>query len=126
MPEVQRWTEASGRSNVEIIGRLSRSELAGLMKRARILIWPSEGCYETFGFVAVENFICGVPVVASRIGVQKKTSADGVTGLRFEPGNGADLAEKAAWIHRVEAAKMGHMAHAEYEKNIPAKEIIPC
>jgi glycosyltransferase involved in cell wall biosynthesis len=126
VPEVQRWIEASGRSNVEIIGRLSRSELAGLLKGARILIWPSEGYHETFGYIAVENFSCRVPVVASRIGVQKKTAADGVTGLRFEPGNGADLAEKAAWTHRVEAAKMGHMAHAECEKNMPTKEIIPC
>ena len=102
---------------IEIVSRLEREELTALFHGARFLVWPSGGYYETFGLVAVEAFACGVPVIASKIGVMAEIVQDGVTGLHFEPGNAADLAAKVewAWNHPEETARMGRAARAEYE-----------
>jgi glycosyltransferase involved in cell wall biosynthesis len=127
LSDVHRWIQTSGRSNVEVVRRLSRHELIRLMQNARMLIWPSEGYYETFGYVAMESFSCGVPVLTSRIGVQAETVTDGVTGLHFQPGDAADLARKAAWAwDRPEMTRqMGRAAREEFlnkytsERNYP-------
>lgn len=116
--EVQAWIRRHGRKNVEIVGPLSGTELTGLMKGARFFVWPSEGYYETFGYVAVESYGCGVPVLTSRIGVQEEMVLDGVTGIHFRPGDAGDLAAKAAWAwdHPSETAALGRAARNEYEK----------
>jgi glycosyltransferase involved in cell wall biosynthesis len=121
--EVQAWIRSHGRHNVETVGTLSRTELIDLMKGARFFVWPSEGYYETFGYVAVESFGGGVPVLTSRIGVQEETIMDGVTGLHFQPGDAGDLAAKAAWAwnHPSETAAMGRAARKEYEKKYTAE-----
>jgi glycosyltransferase involved in cell wall biosynthesis len=125
--EVQAWIRKHGRNNVETIGLLSRSELTDLIKGARFFVWPSEGYYETFGYVAVESFSCGVPVLTSRIGVQEETVSDGGTGWHFQPGDVEDLAAKAAWAwdHPSETAALGRAARKEYEKKYTAQEAYP-
>ncbi len=56
-------------------------------------IWP-----ENSPLVLREAFLCGVPVIASRIGGIPEIVQDGVNGLLFEPGRSADLRRV---IHRV-------------------------
>jgi glycosyltransferase involved in cell wall biosynthesis len=109
---------------IDVIGRLSKEELTEKIKKARFLVWPSEGFYETFGYVAVESFSCGVPVIASRIGVLREIVADGVTGLHFTPGDSQDLAAKVrwAWEHPAEMAEMGRNARREYEAKYTAEK----
>jgi glycosyltransferase involved in cell wall biosynthesis len=93
------------------------------MQGARFLVWPSQGYYETFGRVAAEAFSCGVPVLASRIGVTEEIVADGRTGLHFTPGDPEDLAAKVewAWAHPEEMAAMGRAARREYEAKYTAE-----
>ncbi len=55
---------------ITLVPRPQRENLFELIKGARFLVWPSEGYNETFGLVAIEAFACGVPVLASRIGVR--------------------------------------------------------
>lgn len=109
--------------SVQIIGRLSKEELTAKIKSSAFLVWPSEGYYETFGYVAVESFSCGVPVIASRIGVPGEIVTDGVTGLLFNPGDPVDLAAKArwAWDHPAEMIQMGLNARREYEMRYTAE-----
>ena len=116
--EVVNIINANRLDNVELLGRLHRGELTELIQNARFLIWPSEGYYETFGYVAVESFGCGVPVIASRIGVCCEMITDGVTGLHFNPGDPNDLAEKVrwAWVHPDAMAILGKNARREYEE----------
>lgn len=104
-------------TSVQILPRLTRDELVGLMKGARFLVWPSGGLYETFGYVAAEAFSCGVPVIASRVGVAEEIVVDGRTGLHFTAGDADDLAAKVewAWSHPDEIVAMGRAARAEYE-----------
>ena len=116
LPEVQEVARKSGGA-IEILPRLDRAGLNQLMSGARFLIWPSEGYYETFGYVAVEAFSCGVPVVASRVGVAEEIVRDQETGLHFRYGDADDLAAKMewAWAHPNEMEAMGRSARAEYE-----------
>jgi glycosyltransferase involved in cell wall biosynthesis len=108
---------------VEVVGRLSRDELTQKVKNARFLVWPSEGYCETFGYVAVESFSCGVPVIASRIGVLSEVVTDGFTGLHYHPGDQQDLAAKVrwAWEHPAEMAEMGGNARRQYETRYTAE-----
>lgn len=114
--KVHRHASESGGS-IQILPRLERDKLVGLMQGARFLVWPSEGYYETFGYVAAEAFSCGVPVLASRTGVMEEMVEDERTGLHFTPGDAGDLAAKVewAWTHPEEMAAMGRAARAEYE-----------
>ena len=107
---------------VELVQRLAKKEVLGLVQGARFLVWPSEGYYETFGLVAVEAFACGVPVVASKVGVMAEIVEDGRTGLHFTPGDSHDLARKVewAWSHPEAMSEMGRAARAEYENKYTA------
>ncbi|PKO51997.1 MAG: transferase [Betaproteobacteria bacterium HGW-Betaproteobacteria-20] len=86
------------------------------MRQSAYLVVPSIW-YENFPRTIVEAFACGLPVIASRIGALAEIVEDGRTGLLFEAGNAADLADKLAWAeaHPEEMVKMGMAAHAEYE-----------
>jgi glycosyltransferase involved in cell wall biosynthesis len=116
LPEVQEIARKS-RGAVELVPRLDRKGLNNLISGARFLIWPSEGYYETFGYAAVEAFSCGVPVIASRVGVAEEIVQDQRTGLHFTSGDPNDLAAKVewAWSHPSEMEAMGREARAEYE-----------
>lgn len=109
---------------IELIGRLEQEKLIDLIKGARFLVWPSEGYYETFGFVAAEAFACGVPVIASRIGVMQEMVTDNLTGLLFNPGDSTDLAAKVvwAWQHPDEMVSFGRNDRVEYEKKYSADQ----
>lgn len=110
-------------SCIEFLKRLDINQLVDLRKKARFLIWPSEGYYETFGLAAVECFAQGVPVIASNIGVMAEIVEDGKTGLLFNPGDPADLAYKIEWLwkHPEESSRMGQNARRVYEKKYTAE-----
>jgi glycosyltransferase involved in cell wall biosynthesis len=112
---------------IQIVDRLSQTDLTQLIKGARFLVWPSEGCYETFGFVAAEAYACGVPVIASNIGVMQEMVHDGVTGLHFIQGSADDLVAKVSWAwgHPDEIVKMGTNARQEFEKKYTADRVYP-
>jgi glycosyltransferase involved in cell wall biosynthesis len=116
LAEVQEAARKSGGA-IEILPRLDRKGLNELLSDACFLIWPSRGYYETFGYVAIEAFACGVPVIASRVGVAEEIVQDHRTGLHFISGDADDLAAKVdwAWTHPNEMEAMGWAARAEYE-----------
>ena len=111
------------KGSVALLPRLSGNELAELIQGARFLVWPSEGYYETFGRVAAEAFACGVPVVASDVGVAREIVCEGRTGLHFAAADPEDLAAKVewAWAHPEEMAGMGRAARAQYEAKYTAE-----
>ena len=98
------------------LGFLSRDEIMERMGSASFLIVPSV-CYEQLPTTILEAFSCGLPVIASRLGVLTNIVQEGVTGLLFNPGDAADLAAKIAWAHAHvdEMKSMGRAARAEYE-----------
>ncbi len=107
--------------SVSYAGRLSRPDTLAAMKGARFLIFPSEW-YEGFPVTIAEAFACGIPVVCSRLGSMAEIVADGETGLHFEAGNTAELAEKVrwGWEHLGEMNAMGRRARQEFERKYTA------
>lgn len=98
------------------LGYRPLDEIMQRMGTARFLVLPSI-CYENSPRTIVEAFASGLPVIATRLGALADIVEDGVTGLLFNPGDGADLAAKMAWAsgHPEEMARMGKAARAEYE-----------
>jgi glycosyltransferase involved in cell wall biosynthesis len=104
-------------SQIEWVPRVSDDGLIRLFQGAAVLVWPSEGLYESFGLVAIEAFACGIPVIASNLGAMAEVVRDRVTGMHFTSGDAPDLAAKVewAWGHRGEIRAMGDAARIEYE-----------
>ena len=107
--------------SIHMMPYLSQSECFDMIKRARLLVWPSDT--ETFGLVAIESFACGTPVIASRSSAMVEVVEDKKTGLLFEAGDPEDLAAKVAWswTHPREMAAMGRAARAEYKSKYTAE-----
>lgn len=101
---------------VQMLGALPLAEVQQQMARARALVLPSIW-YENFPRTLVEAFAAGLPVIASRIGALAELVVDGQTGLLFEPGDAAALADRLRWAmqHGPEMARMGERARAVYE-----------
>jgi glycosyltransferase involved in cell wall biosynthesis len=105
-----------GLGNVHALGFRDAETVRAAMNQAACLVIPSI-CYENFPRTLVEAFACGLPAVASRLGAMASLIREGETGLLFEPGSSAALAEKLAWAeaHPDEIIRMGKAARLEYE-----------
>ncbi len=121
-PRLEQEIAASGLQNVTLLGQRARSETLSLIKAARLLVFPSEW-YETFGLTIVEAMACGVPVIASRIGVVTDTITDGVTGLLFAPGDHHALADTIAraWNDPAGMRPIGRNARRGFEARYSAE-----
>ena len=98
------------------LGSQPINEVLALMSRAAFLVLPS-ACYEGFPRTLVEAYACGLPVIASRHGSLKELVHEGRTGLLFEPGDAAGLADCIRWaqVHPEAMLDMGRAARDEYE-----------
>lgn len=68
-----------------------RSELATVYRKADVLVFTSEWA-EPFGLTPIEAMACGTPVVGSATGGSAGFLVDGVTCLRYPPGDASALA----------------------------------
>lgn len=109
--------------NVTWLKWLPRPEILERMKNASVLILPSTW-YEGFPMIIAEAFAVGLPVIASNLGSMSSIVDHQRTGLHFEPGNAAALAEAVRWwtTHPDEAAFMRSEARLEYETKYTAEE----
>src|SRR5260221_1562910 len=68
--DIQRWRSLAGELGIgpatAFVGRLDRPGVAAEMARARLFVHPSPS--ETFGVVAAEAILSGLPVAARRSG----------------------------------------------------------
>src|SRR5919197_715470 len=75
--------------HIHFLGFVEEPTLLALYKLSDIFVIPS--LYEPFGLVALEAMASGVPVVVSDIGGLSEIIENGVTGLRFLPGDSNSL-----------------------------------
>lgn len=87
--------------NIEFLGYIDDSLQAEYYSRCRALVFPG---VEDFGIVPLEANAAGRPVIAFKGGGALDTVVDGVTGLFFEEGTGASLAEAVRKIEDGEAS----------------------
>ncbi|AZN36846.1 glycosyltransferase [Iodobacter ciconiae] len=97
------------------LGVLSSDGIRLEMQKSYALVLPSIW-YENMPMILVEAFMSGLPVIASRIGALAELVEDGVTGLLFNVGDSADLAEKMKWAmeHPELMLEMGKNARKKY------------
>jgi glycosyltransferase involved in cell wall biosynthesis len=110
---------------VTLLGAIRPAEVAAEMRRAAVLVMPSQW-YESFPMVLVEAFAEGLPVVTSRLGAMAEIVEDGVTGLHAAPGDADDLGRRiAAALADPEATlAMGERARAAYlERYTPERNL---
>jgi glycosyltransferase involved in cell wall biosynthesis len=109
--------------HVELLGQLPRPDVHEVLRKARVLIFPS-AWYEPFGMILAEAFACGVPAIASRLGAMAEIVHDGQTGLHFAPGDPNDLAAKVLWAftHPERLEQMAHRARYTFESKYRAEE----
>jgi glycosyltransferase involved in cell wall biosynthesis len=107
----------AGDGRLRYDGYLQHEDVTRAMKRAALLVMPSEW-YEGFPLTIVEAFANGLPVVASRLGSMSEIVEDGGTGLHFTAGDARDLSEKVTWLldHPRERRRMGEAARAAYQQ----------
>jgi glycosyltransferase involved in cell wall biosynthesis len=101
--------------SVEVVGHCSHEQTIDMMKKASMLIFPSE-CYEGFPLTVIEAFAAGLPVIASRLGAMAELIEDGRTGLHFRPGDYLDLSEKVLGLYfkSEERKRIGMEARTEF------------
>lgn len=85
--------------------RQERATLAGLYRKARAVLVPSEA--EGFGLPVIEALACGVPVVASDLPVLREVGADACTYC--------SVGDVAAWTDTVDALLTGRRPAPELE-----------
>ena len=111
--------QIDGHARIEMLGQQPRSKVIEAMRNATAVVVPSIW-YEAFPLVIVEAQACGTPVICSRIGAMPSLVAHGETGLHFNPGDAADLADTLNWAQaNPEAmASMAHRARDHYEQHL--------
>jgi glycosyltransferase involved in cell wall biosynthesis len=122
-PLRDRVVEAAARqSNVEWLGNRPVEDVHALMRKADMLVFPSQ-CYETFGRVAAEAFAAGTPVIAANIGAVAELVEHGRTGLKFRPGDPEDLVTQVEWAlsHPAELRSMREEVRGEFEAKYTAE-----
>ncbi|MDB5349819.1 MAG: glycosyltransferase [Planctomycetota bacterium] len=85
---------AKGLTNVHFEGRLDAAQLAAFFRGARAVVVPSL-VYETFGYVVLEAFAEGTPVVVRDLGALPELVAESGGGLVFDtPGGLVDALDR--------------------------------
>ncbi len=88
---LHRVAEDAPHLELRLFGGFSPSHLPALLADADALVVPSL-VPETYSIVVREAFVCGLPVIASRIGALPDAIRPGENGWLFEPGDASDLA----------------------------------
>jgi glycosyltransferase involved in cell wall biosynthesis len=78
-------------------GQLSRPALARFFSLHHAAVFTSTHP-EAFGIVAAEAMASGLVLVSSGVGGAAELLEDGVSGLRYRPGDAADLADRLAGL----------------------------
>lgn len=108
-PDEKRLKRLATGLNVDFAGPVSTEKLVSLYQSARALILPGE---EDFGMVPVEAGACGTPTIAYRRGGAMETVIEGKTGIFFDQGTPASLADAVSRFELLKFSPDALIAHA--------------
>jgi glycosyltransferase involved in cell wall biosynthesis len=103
-------------NGIELLGFVPIPDIYDLMGEAKAMVFASEW-FETFGFVVIESYAKGTPVIASKLGAMETLIDHQRTGLHFEATNAEDLTRQVCWMldHPDHWEWMRRQARMEYE-----------
>ncbi len=106
--ELRDYIREKGIRNIELLGFKAGDEKWQVLRNSFCLVLPSEW-YENFPVTALEGFMAAKPVIASRMGGLPYIVEEGKSGLLFEAGQSAELAQQIQYLadHPDEATRMG-------------------
>ncbi len=112
---------AAGVAGIEWLGRQPLERVMEMMGQATCLVFPSTW-YEGLPRTIVESFAKGTPVIASDLGAMADLIDHGRTGLKFCPGDAADLAQQVEGLMAGsnQLNQMRQAARSEYEQKYTA------
>lgn len=101
-------------------GSLRGATLERFFAGIRCLVMPSVW-FETYGMVAAEAMLRGVPVVCSNLGAMAEMVEDGVTGRLFSPGDAKGLARLLSelWEQPNVLRRMSERARSTAQQFLP-------
>ncbi len=122
------WTDIQIRGLREDIAMIDFTvNVMGLLENTDVVVFPSTAPH--FARPVVEAAASAVPSIGSRIGGVEELIDEGITGLLFEPGNSAELAERLALLARrrdllkAMGEKAKEKALSEFDLNLQCKKI---
>lgn len=113
---------ASAVPNIEYVGQCDRERIFELLRRAAVLVCPSEWYEGAFPLVMIESLASGTPVVCSALGSMDEMVRDGASCTRFEPGNALALAHV---IRSLFAEPSRLLSMREHARNVYEKRYTP-
>ncbi|HTH82217.1 MAG TPA: glycosyltransferase family 4 protein [Mucilaginibacter sp.] len=121
--ELKKFKDTHQLNNVTFLGKQNKQQTLQLINSAEFLICASEW-YEVLGFTVVEAMALGKPVIGSKIGAIPEMVINDQTGLLFEPGNDAQLAEliKLLYADTDKITNMGKNAQLHINQLINTKK----
>jgi D-inositol-3-phosphate glycosyltransferase len=142
-PEGQTWLGLARTfgvaESIAFIGRIEQKDLPLYYNAADVMVMPSY--YESFGLVSLEALACGLPVVATPVGVMDTVIREGLNGQLVANCDATSLATAidrvASWSAARSAAAIRqtvqefawpHIASAiikEYEKTLTSQTLRP-
>ncbi len=78
-------------SNIDWLGLASQEEMAGFYRKSYILALPSR--IESFLLAAIEGMSCGIPIVATPVGIIPEIIVHGENGFIMKPEDSENLSE---------------------------------
>lgn len=114
---LRRYVAEKGLTRIEFLGYKKFTELKKILEKALFTVCPSKW-YENTPMSVYESLAMGKPVVGANLGSIPEQIIPGRTGLLFEPGNPADIAEKLDYLvsHPQKVVTMGQEARQIMEK----------
>lgn len=116
--------------DVVFYGQLSRNVLARFFRLNHVAVFTST-YPEAFGIVAAEAMAAGLVLVSSGVGGAAELFEDGVSGLRFCPGDSNDLADRLQGLMTGSPLKMREMArrgeemvHSRFSVMTSARQLV--
>jgi glycosyltransferase involved in cell wall biosynthesis len=115
--EVQALFAGLPAGRIEWLGQLPREEVARLMSRAAVYVWP--GCGEAYGLAYLEAQAAGLPVVAQAVAGVPEVVADRITGILTPDADAVAFAAAVRTLLTEEPlrARMGQAARARVQED---------
>ncbi len=129
-PKLKRTVRlASLESKVIFIGDVPDRLLPSIYRAADVLVVPSTSRLEAFGIAAIEAMASGTPVVVSDIPGVREIIQDNVQGLRSEPMDPVNIAEKINTILGSPALRQvmrekGILRAREFSSRVVARQLM--